>query len=289
MEGGGLLGGSAVLAVTDEEGGAARDAAKDLGARLLTAAVGGDVNGIRALLDHPSADPAAMLMHADSACGSSALTLASWKGNVGAMRLLLEHPAADPGVMITHADYMDSTALLEAAMGGHVDAMRLLLDHPAADATALMAARENYFGRHVDNANDGRPAVSALIAAASFAAAGPVSLTGVPAPAFYASESAVQTLPLGDCAPLLFLLRRVAVEPHPSAAQQAHMSAVMEAMCEGPPSRSRRLLDDDQPDAVREACVRLLLEHGARFDLDDGMVRVGHDLASWAWRFAGSD
>jgi hypothetical protein len=43
------------------------------------------------------------------------------------------------------------------------------------------------------------------------------------------------------------------------------MTWVMDMMCEGPPS-SRRLFDDDQPDAVREACVGLLLDHGARFD-----------------------
>ncbi|KAG1680920.1 hypothetical protein FOA52_009879 [Chlamydomonas sp. UWO 241] len=70
-------------------------------------------------------------------------------------------------------------------------------------------------------------------------------------------------------------------------ADAVHMTKVMEVMCDGP--QARRLLDDDQPDAVREECVRLLLLHGARFDSRSPvMVRVGRELASWAWRFAGS-
>jgi hypothetical protein len=229
MEGGELQSGSPVLAVTDEEGRAA-DAGADLGAELLDAAEGGDVDAMRALLDHPSADPAAMMMHSDSDGG---------------------------------------TALMYAALGGDVGAMRLLLDHPAADAAAMMAVRYVDYGG----------CLSALISAAKFAASGPLVRTDA------ASASAVQTLPW-DCAPLLFLLHRVAVEPHPSDAQQVHMSMVMEMMCDGPPSR--RLIDDDQPDAVREACVRLLLEHGARFDSPNPAgLRVRRELASWAWRFAG--
>ncbi|KAG1680916.1 hypothetical protein FOA52_009875 [Chlamydomonas sp. UWO 241] len=70
--------------------------------------------------------------------------------------------------------------------------------------------------------------------------------------------------------------------------QQVLMTKVVEVMCDGP--QARRLLDDDQPDAVREECVSLLLLHGALFDSRSPvMVRVGRKLASWAWRFAGSN
>ncbi|KAG1680933.1 hypothetical protein FOA52_009892 [Chlamydomonas sp. UWO 241] len=64
---------------------------------------------------------------------------------------------------------------------------------------------------------------------------------------------------------------------------------LVEAAEGGDADASRRLLDDDQPVAVREECVRLLLLHGTRFDLGiPVMVRVGRELASWAWRFAGT-
>jgi hypothetical protein len=272
MEGGELQGGSPVLTVTDEEGRAA-DAGADKGARLLKAACDGRVDVMRALLDHPSADPAAMLMHADSQHGLTALMYAASSSHVEAMRVLLDHPAADPAAMMMQGANCGAVALTLAALDGHVDAMRLLLDHPAADAAAMMAGHAASCGG----------SFTALISAAHFAASGSVARADA------ASASAVQTLPW-DCAPLLFLLRRVAVEPHPSVAQQVHMSMVMEAMCEGPPSRSRRLLDDDQPDAVREACILLLLEHGARFESPSpGGLRVRRELASWAWRFAGSD
>jgi hypothetical protein len=78
-------------------------------------------------------------------------------------------------------------------------------------------------------------------------------------------------------APLLLLLRRVAVDPHPSDAQQAHTTRVMEEFCRvaeeedgnlpSCSSRSRRggLFGDDQPeDDARDECVRLL-EYGAGF------------------------
>jgi ankyrin repeat protein len=347
MEGGELQGGSAVLTVTDEKGRAA-DAGADMGTRLLKAAYDGDVDAMRALLEHPSADPAAMLMHAHSQDGYTALmfaalsgqadamrvlldypaadpaammmcatnagfialTLASRSGHVDAMRVLLDHPAADPAAMLMHRNSVGCTALLyatfSAAQSGLVDAMRLLLDHPAADPGAMMMHSDSEGGTAlVYAARNGNmdamhllldhpaadPAAmisflngncSALLSAAIFAASG---RTFVRTDA--ASASAVQT-PTWDCAPLLFLLRRVAVDPHPSDAQQVHMSMVMEAMCDGPLARSRRLLDDDHPDAVREACVRLLLEHGARFDSSSPAgLRVRRELASWAWRFAG--
>ncbi|KAG1680930.1 hypothetical protein FOA52_009889 [Chlamydomonas sp. UWO 241] len=114
--------------------------------------------------------------------------------------------------------------------------------------------------------------VSALLAAAVFAAAGPFVYKEAPL------ASAVLTVSW-DCVPLLLLLRRVAVETHPSSGQQVHMTKVMFKMCDGP--QSRRLLDDDQPDAFREECVRLLLLHGARFDSGNPvMVRAGRELAS---------
>jgi hypothetical protein len=341
MEGGELQDGSAVLAVTDEEGRAA-DAGADLGAKLLDAACGGRVDAMRALLEHPSADPAALLMHADSQHGFTALMCAAVSGHVEAMRVLLDHPSADPAAMMMHTNSLGNTALLLAVQGGCVDVMRVLLDHPAADAAAMMMVADSQHGStalmfavqggrmdamrllldhpaadpaammrhtnslgstllvmsaingHVDAmrllldhpsadaaamiAHRTTNGISALISAAAFAASVPdACMNAASAPAAQARS--------WDYAPLLLLLRRVAVEPHPSDAQQDHMTLVMEFMCASPP---RRLFDVDQPDAVREACVRLLLEHGARFDSPSPVgLRIRRELASWAWRFAG--
>jgi ankyrin repeat protein len=124
MGGGELLGGSDDP-VTDEEGRTAAGA--DMGAwRMLEAADGGDVDAMRALLEHPSADPAAMLMHADSQHGFTALTLASRNGRLDAMRALLDHPSADPAAMLMHSDSDGRAALQQQAEALVAHAVRLV-------------------------------------------------------------------------------------------------------------------------------------------------------------------
>jgi ankyrin repeat protein len=54
---------------------------------------------------------------------------------------MLDHPSADPAAMMVLVNSEGSTALLFAAANGFVEAMYLLLDHPSADAAAMMAAR----------------------------------------------------------------------------------------------------------------------------------------------------
>ncbi|KAG1680947.1 hypothetical protein FOA52_009906 [Chlamydomonas sp. UWO 241] len=235
---------------------------------FLYAALDGHADAMHMLLDHPASDAAAMLMHADSDGDNALMLVALQNGRVDTMRLLLNHSSADAAAMMMQTGSIGDTALMLAARFGHMDAMRLLLDHPAADVAAMLAV----------HTVAGTGCVSALLSAAKFAAKGSTDRMDTP------STSAVQTLSR-DCAPLLLLLRRVAVDP--SFDQQLHMTMVMSAMCDAP--HSRKLLDDDQPDAVRDECVRLLLLHGARFDSGNPvMVRVGRELASWAWRFAGS-
>jgi ankyrin repeat protein len=77
---------------------------------------------MRLLLDHPSADAAAMLVHANG-FGSAALTFAAGNGNVDATRLLLDHPFANPAAMVIHVTSTGETALSYAAGHGNVDAM----------------------------------------------------------------------------------------------------------------------------------------------------------------------
>jgi hypothetical protein len=134
-------------------------------------------------------------------------------------------------------------------MHGKVDAMRLLLDHPSANPPAMLAF-------------DSTHGKSAFIAAAKFAAESPP----------YDGHA-----PTHPCAPLLLLLRRIAVEPQPSDAQQAHMTKVMEALCQDilvdeeeddededeHEERFKSLFDDDQPDDARDESIHLLIEHGA--------------------------
>ncbi|KAG1662114.1 hypothetical protein FOA52_012975 [Chlamydomonas sp. UWO 241] len=78
---------------------------------------------------------------------------------------------------------------------------------------------------------------SALVAATEFAAGGDGHIAGRPPPSHAA---------------LLFLLRRVAVQPQPSDTQVAHMRKVVEALS----------FDDSQPRDAHE-CMRLLLQRGA--------------------------
>jgi hypothetical protein len=155
------------------------------------------------------------------------------------MRLMLDHPAADAAAMMMIdtgvTTHMSHKRNMYAAQNGNLEAMRLLLDHPSADAAAMMAARST-------------TGTSALMAAVWFAA-------GLPAkPARVVPRS---------CAPLLLLLRRVAVESQPSDVHKAHMTEVMEELCPGP--RWNEMFGSDQPDDARDECVRMLLERGASY------------------------
>jgi hypothetical protein len=219
----------AMLTAADDDGESA----------LILAAEKGDVNVMRLLLDHPSADAAAQMMHATN-FGTTALMFAAQEGLLDAVRVLLYHPSADAGAMMMLTTNEGSTALMFAARNGMLDAMRLLLEHPSSDPAEMIAARSTN-------------GISALTAAACFAAGQPIT------------SSRAHTR---SCAPLLLLLRRVAVEPQPCAAQQAHMTEVMEALCwglhEDEDEEGFNLFDDDRPDGVRDECVRMLVERGAR-------------------------
>jgi hypothetical protein len=103
----------AMLVAADESGKTA----------VMHAAGNGNVNVIRLLLDHPSADPAAMMMLTTSE-GSTALMFAAWKGEATAMRLLLDHPSADPAAQMMAANSSGSTALMYASQNGNLEAMR---------------------------------------------------------------------------------------------------------------------------------------------------------------------
>jgi ankyrin repeat protein len=226
----------------------------------------GYVDAMRMLLylDHPSVDPAALMMLTETdssfSAGISALMLATWGEHVDAMRLLLDHRCADAAAMMMHTDDFGRTALFLAAQTGCVDACRLLMEHPSASAAMMASTDDDH---------------SVLIAAAKFAA-------GVTDPDDWDPPA---TIP--SCAPLLFLLRRVAVDPQACDAQQEHMTKVMEVLSQ------RRLdlhwdvdnddepqqvevgpLSVDQPDSARDECVRLMFEHGAGgYDPNSPVIR----------------
>ncbi|KAG1677395.1 hypothetical protein FOA52_010775 [Chlamydomonas sp. UWO 241] len=198
---------------------------------LMVAAQNGHVDALRLMLDYPSADAAAV-MRQERSDGGTAFMWAAFNGHVDAMRVLLDHPDADPSGMMMRANFGGWIALMGAAQDGHVDAMRLMLDHPSADAAAMVAVVTP-------------SGLSAFVLAAEFAAGQPTST------------------PLAldrSCVPLL-LLRHSAVGPQPSDAQAAHMSKVMQALCQGP--RSAKMFEEDRPDDARDACIRMLLERGA--------------------------
>jgi hypothetical protein len=69
--------------------------------------------------------------------------ISSRMASLDAMRLLLDHPSADPAAMLMHGDSngTELTALMITVLLGNVDAMRLLLDHPSADPAAMMVVR----------------------------------------------------------------------------------------------------------------------------------------------------
>jgi hypothetical protein len=71
--------------------------------------------------------------------GWTALMYAAEGGNVSALRLLLDHPSADPADMLMRTNQHGHTAIMRAAYFGRVDAMRLLLDHPSADPVGILA------------------------------------------------------------------------------------------------------------------------------------------------------
>jgi hypothetical protein len=142
--------------------------------------------------------------------------------------------------------------------------MRLLLEHPTVDPAALMAIRNT----------DG---ASALVVAAASACRPDDNKP--------------------SCEPLLFLLRRVcvAVDPQPSDAQQAHMTKVMEALCqdihvddEEHEEHFRSLFDDDQP-AWCGSRSRLQPGHEAHHQsvLCAGARAAAHQRGRVAWRSRG--
>ncbi|KAG1678303.1 hypothetical protein FOA52_013924 [Chlamydomonas sp. UWO 241] len=264
---------------------------------FMLAAKAGQVEAMRVLLDHPSANAAVMMMQTNVRAqrlmveyaqelraavvsdtdeeGTTALMMAAKAGQLRAMCVLLDHPSANAAVMMTQRDADGATAFVGAAEAGQVEAMRLLLDHPRADPAAMMV---------VDGAG-GRP--TALVAAAGFAAGqgqggdGDESDSESDSDYEDVDEPIATRLP-ASCAPLLLLLRRVAAEPRPSDAQQAHMSLVMEAFCQGPLSQA--MLDDDESDAARDECICLLLEHAARgYDSNiPAVTRIVRELAALA-------
>ncbi|KAG1662720.1 hypothetical protein FOA52_014586 [Chlamydomonas sp. UWO 241] len=151
--------------------------------------------------------------------------------------------------MIMHTT-ADGRSTLMLAANGHMDAMCMLRDHPSTDPAALMVVR-------------GVGGTSALTAAAAFAAGPPQTWRVLKR----------------SCAPLLLLLSRVPVEPQPSdAAEQAHMSKAMEALCQGP--RSKQMFDDDQPDDARDECVHVLIARSARILLSPVVSRIFRELCS---------
>ncbi|KAG1674741.1 hypothetical protein FOA52_013577 [Chlamydomonas sp. UWO 241] len=252
----------------------------------MLAAQNGHLEAVSMLLAHPSADAAAMRMHA-SLGGATALTLAAQNGHADAMRLLIDDPTADAAVMLVHANADGDTALVLAARSGHVDAVRLLLDHPVAapaammmltnsdGSTALMAAAEH---GHVD-------AMRVLLEHSSFADAPSMLMlarsdgeTAFMLAAQFATGPSAAYLPTRarTCEALLLLLRCVPVVPEPSitmvpkpwpAAQKAHMAKVMMTLCAGPHSQAlfdnARLNDGVRDEPAATACVRLLVVLGA--------------------------
>jgi hypothetical protein len=206
---------------------------------------------VRLLLDHPSVDAAAMMMLSDNH-GRTCLMAAAFRGHVEAQRLLLDHPSADAAAMMMLRDAHGMIALMPAASYGNADAMHMMLDHPSA-ALTFAAEKGNMDAMRVllDHPSADAAAMMEL----------GVGVEGTTALGF-AAFFAVRALDGSDpglrprCAPLLLLLRCVAVVLQPCAALKAHMSKVMEALCLGP--HSSAMLGIDQPDDVRDECIRLL-------------------------------
>jgi hypothetical protein len=108
------------------------------------------------------------------------------------------------------------------------------------------------------------------------------------------TAAAAQSSRACACAPLLLLLRRVAVEPQPcDDAQQAHMSEV-EELCTG--ARSEQLFVDNQLDDARDEWVQAVLcrRQPALFCRASSAsthrwraCRTSSTRPSWAWRLRG--
>ncbi|KAG1673066.1 hypothetical protein FOA52_013135 [Chlamydomonas sp. UWO 241] len=220
---------------------AAQPARPTAAAAPVVSAVGAPVE------ERPTVVGAARATSARGPCRLPMLLLRCNRGmsNLDSMRLLLNHPAADSAEMMMHTN--TDGALI--GYQGHVDAMSLLLDHTCADPAAMMA----FDGTTADS--------SALIAAARFAAESPPYDGHEPTP---------------PCVPLPLLLRRIAVEPQPSDAQQARMTTVWVTLRheaeyeEDEEALVQEVMFEDwlfyayaQPDDARDECVRLLLAHGA--------------------------
>ncbi|KAG1654341.1 hypothetical protein FOA52_010652 [Chlamydomonas sp. UWO 241] len=255
---------------------------------LMVVAEAGQVEAMRLLLDHPTADPEAMMMHTD-ARGRTAFNLAASEGKVDAMRLLLDHPSADAVEMIKHANPAGYTALMVAAEAGQVEAMRLLLDHPSADPAAMMMC--------ADAQDEGctalmlaaqRSHVDAMRLLLDHPAADPAAMIALRTPTddcalTMAAQFAADETSSDSWRPLLFLLRRVAMKPQPCDDQRTCMTKVLETLCQG--RLSKALFDSDQPDDIRDECIRLLLERGARCTACAGtpvVSRVVCELAQMA-------
>ncbi|KAG1674029.1 hypothetical protein FOA52_000335 [Chlamydomonas sp. UWO 241] len=194
---------------------------------LMVAARAGHIEAMHLLLEHPCADPATMMM-CTASVGFNPLMWAALYGQTGAMRLLLDHPYANPAAMMMQTNNLGWTAFMLAASNNQVEVMRLLLNHPSADPAAMITHRSS-----TDEC--------ALTAAALCAAD------------HWRPDS---------WRPLLLLLHRVAMEPQPCIDQRTCMTKVLEMLCRG--QLSKALFVSDQPDDVRDECIYLLLERGAR-------------------------
>lgn len=101
---------------------------ESVGRSLFVAARRGDVEEVKALLQHPLVDPSFAVGH-DWRGARTALREAAYFGRVEVVRVLLEDGRADPA-----AD--GSVALRWAARDGHVDIVSLLLEDKRSDPMA---------------------------------------------------------------------------------------------------------------------------------------------------------
>ncbi|KAG1677965.1 hypothetical protein FOA52_001383 [Chlamydomonas sp. UWO 241] len=250
---------------------------------LMLAAQEGHTDAMRLLLEHPSADAAAMMMHTSDGDEENALMLAARYGHVDAMRLLLGHPSADAAAMMMHTCYNDEeNALMLAARSGYADAMLQLLSHPSAAAAMMTQATMDGQTALLMVAASGRvdmmrlfldhPSVDAAVMLMFADSTG--TMNGNTALIVATEKNRVKAMRL--------------LLDHPAQpgddAQHAHMSEVMEALCQGPLSNA--MFDNDTPDDARDECIRLLLARGARMVParcnSPVMARIIHEYAQLA-------